>query len=79
MPRAPKRRRSIALPREDETELDKVLVDLDDEVVSVKVVPDLTHMLSGPYAAMILAERGVSVIRDWLGEGASIIEPLLRD
>lgn len=36
----------IALPRDQEHLLEKVLADLEDEVVSIKLVPDLMHSLS---------------------------------
>jgi len=36
----------VALPRDEASQLDKVLRDLDDEMVSVKIVPDLMHVMS---------------------------------
>ena len=36
----------IALPREEWQHLDKILADLDDEVTSVKLAPDLLHILT---------------------------------
>ena len=36
----------IALPRDESEQLDKVMADLDDEIVSVKLIPDLRNALS---------------------------------
>jgi Undecaprenyl-phosphate glucose phosphotransferase len=36
----------VALPRNESDQLDKVLRDLDDEMVSVRIVPDLMHVMS---------------------------------
>jgi Undecaprenyl-phosphate glucose phosphotransferase len=36
----------VALPREDGHHLEKILADLDDELVTVRVVPDLLHVLT---------------------------------
>jgi Undecaprenyl-phosphate glucose phosphotransferase len=36
----------IALPREDAPLLEKILADLDDEFVSVRIVPDLLHVMT---------------------------------
>ncbi len=36
----------IALPREDSGLLEKVLADLDDEVVTVRLIPDLLHVMT---------------------------------
>jgi len=36
----------VALPREDTALLEKVLADLDDEFVSVRIVPDLLHVMT---------------------------------
>jgi len=36
----------VALPREDAALLEKVLADLDDEFVSVRIVPDLLHVMT---------------------------------
>jgi exopolysaccharide biosynthesis polyprenyl glycosylphosphotransferase len=36
----------IALPREDATQLEKILADLDDELVTVRLIPDLLHVMT---------------------------------
>src|SRR5208283_5472989 len=36
----------IALPKEDAHRLEKILADLDDETVSIRLVPDLLHVLT---------------------------------
>ncbi|MAE95154.1 MAG: undecaprenyl-phosphate glucose phosphotransferase [Deltaproteobacteria bacterium] len=36
----------IALPREDSDLLEKVLADLDDEIVTVRLIPDLLHVMT---------------------------------
>jgi Undecaprenyl-phosphate glucose phosphotransferase len=36
----------VALPKEDAPQLEKLLADLDDELVSVQLVPDLLHVLT---------------------------------
>jgi Undecaprenyl-phosphate glucose phosphotransferase len=36
----------IALPREDASHLEKILADLDDEMVTIRLIPDLLHVLT---------------------------------
>jgi exopolysaccharide biosynthesis polyprenyl glycosylphosphotransferase len=36
----------LALPREDAPQLEKILADLDDELVTVRLIPDLLHVLT---------------------------------
>ena len=36
----------IALPREDGQQLEKILADLDDELVTVRLIPDLLHVMT---------------------------------
>ncbi len=36
----------IALPKEDSEHLEKVLADLDDEIVTVRLIPDLLHVMT---------------------------------
>ena len=36
----------IALPREDAPQLEKILADLDDELVTVRLIPDLLHVMT---------------------------------
>jgi Undecaprenyl-phosphate glucose phosphotransferase len=36
----------IALPREDSDQLEKILADLDDEMVTVRLIPDLLHVMT---------------------------------
>lgn len=36
----------IALPREDAGQLEKILADLDDELVTVRLIPDLLHVMT---------------------------------
>ncbi len=36
----------IALPREDANQLEKILADLDDELVTIRLIPDLLHVLT---------------------------------
>jgi exopolysaccharide biosynthesis polyprenyl glycosylphosphotransferase len=36
----------IALPREDAQQLEKILADLDDELVTVRLIPDLLHVMT---------------------------------
>jgi exopolysaccharide biosynthesis polyprenyl glycosylphosphotransferase len=36
----------IALPREDGGQLEKILADLDDELVTVRLIPDLLHVMT---------------------------------
>ena len=36
----------LALPREDQGELEKILAELDDEMVTVRLIPDLLHVMT---------------------------------
>jgi exopolysaccharide biosynthesis polyprenyl glycosylphosphotransferase len=36
----------IALPREDAPQLEKILADLDDELVTIRLIPDLLHVMT---------------------------------
>jgi exopolysaccharide biosynthesis polyprenyl glycosylphosphotransferase len=36
----------LALPREDAAQLEKILADLDDELVTVRLIPDLLHVMT---------------------------------
>lgn len=36
----------LALPREDANQLEKILADLDDELVTVRLIPDLLHVMT---------------------------------
>jgi exopolysaccharide biosynthesis polyprenyl glycosylphosphotransferase len=36
----------IALPREDSPQLEKILADLDDELVTIRLIPDLLHVMT---------------------------------
>lgn len=36
----------IALPREDQDQLEKILAELDDELVTVRLIPDLLHVMT---------------------------------
>jgi Undecaprenyl-phosphate glucose phosphotransferase len=54
----------VALPRDESVELDKVLHELDDEMVSVRIVPDLMHVMSIGSAVEDLAGLPVIALRE---------------
>jgi Undecaprenyl-phosphate glucose phosphotransferase len=54
----------VALPRDESAQLDKVLRDLDDEMVSVRIVPDLMHLMSLSSSVEDLAGLPVISLRE---------------
>jgi Undecaprenyl-phosphate glucose phosphotransferase len=54
----------VALPRDESVQLDKVLRDLDDEMVSVRIVPDLMHVMSVGSSVEDLAGLPVISLRE---------------
>ena len=54
----------VALPRDESMQLDKVLRDLDDEMVSVRIVPDLIHAMSIGSSVEELAGMPVISLRE---------------
>lgn len=54
----------VALPRDESVQLDKVLRDLEDEMVSVRIVPDLMHAMSIGSSVEELAGMPVISLRE---------------
>lgn len=54
----------IALPREEAPLLEKILADLDDEMVSVRIIPDLFHVMSVRSSVEELEGLPVICLRD---------------
>jgi Undecaprenyl-phosphate glucose phosphotransferase len=69
----------IALPREQDGRLEKILADLDDEVVSVKLIPDLMNLLSLRSSAEDLDGLPVINLRESPMLGWAVVQKRLFD